>query len=165
MILDIEVSEPSTDAERTAFAEVDLAQLRALADFAGARLHLGEEVELSLAVVTDEQMARLHRQWMDLPGPTDVMSFPMDELRPGTAEDPAAGVLGDVVLCPTVAREQGERAGHGTADELCLLTVHGILHCLGYDHAEPEQEREMFALQRRILEDFLGHPAPVETRH
>ena len=87
-----------------------LAQLRALVDFAGARLHLGEEVELSLAVVTDEQMAQLHEQWLELPGATDVMSFPMDELREGTPEEPSLGVLGDVVLCPPVAQRQAEIA-------------------------------------------------------
>ena len=53
-------------------------------------------------------------------------------------------MLGDIVLCPTVAAEQAAEAGHATEDELLLLTTHGILHLLGYDHAEPEEEREMF---------------------
>lgn len=165
MILDIDVAQEVPTAEQAAFDEVDTEQLRRLVDFAFRRLHLAEDTELSVAVVDEAEMERIHREWMDLPGPTDVMSFPMDELVPGTAERPSSGTLGDIVLCPSVAAAQGAAAGHGTSDELCLLTVHGILHCLGYDHAEAEEEREMFALQRSILEDFLGHPAPVETRH
>jgi probable rRNA maturation factor len=94
---------------------------------------------------------------MDLPGPTDVMSFPMDELRPGRDdEEPEPGLLGDVVLCPTVAERQAAEAGHTAAEEILLLTTHGILHLLGYDHAEPDEEREMFDLQRRLLLTFLA---------
>ena len=89
---------------------------------------------------------------MDEPGPTDVLAFPMDELRPPTDdEEPEPGLLGDVVLCPEVAATQARAAGHSTADELYLLCAHGILHLLGYDHAEPEEEREMFGLQGRIV--------------
>src|SRR5690606_42159904 len=69
--------------------------------------------ELTITLVDEDAMAALHQQWMDLPGPTDVMSFPMDELRPGRDdEEPAEGVLGDVVLCPSVARRQAVTAGH-----------------------------------------------------
>ena len=85
-------------------------------------------------------------------GATDVLAFPIDELRPGLAgEEPEEGVLGDLVLCPAIAERQGETAGHGTTGELELLTVHGILHLLGYDHAEPEEHREMFGLQDELL--------------
>ena len=102
-------------------------------------------------------MEVLHRQWMDLPGPTDVMSFPMDELRPGRdGQEPADGVLGDIVLCPSVAGRQAVEAGHATEEELLLLLTHGILHLLGYDHAEPEAKREMFELQRTLLLTFLA---------
>jgi probable rRNA maturation factor len=94
---------------------------------------------------------------MDLPGPTDVMSFPMDELRPGRdGVEPEEGMLGDIVLCPSVAAKQAADAGHATEEELLLLTTHGILHLLGYDHAEPEEEREMFELQRQLLLTFLA---------
>jgi probable rRNA maturation factor len=121
------------------------------------------QAELSVLAVDEEAMERLHLQWMQLPGPTDVMSFPMDELRPGSEdEEPEPGLLGDVVLCPTVAQRQAAEAGHSDAEELLLLTTHGILHLLGYDHAEAAQEREMFALQRRLLLTFLagrGTPA------
>jgi probable rRNA maturation factor len=99
----------------------------------------------------------LHIQWMDEPGPTDVLSFPMDELRPGKDdEEPEPGLLGDVVLCPQVAKQQARAAGHSFEEELLLLTTHGILHLLGFDHAEPEEEKEMFALQRKLLLTFLA---------
>jgi probable rRNA maturation factor len=81
----------------------------------------------------------------------------MDELRPGLVnEDPEEGVLGDLVLCPTVAERQAKDAGHRTEDEVDLLTVHGILHLLGYDHGEPEEHREMFGLQARLLAEWQG---------
>jgi probable rRNA maturation factor len=89
--------------------------------------------------------------------PTDVLAFPMDELRPGLVnEEPEEGVLGDLVLCASVASRQAEEAGHSSADELQLLTVHGILHLLGYDHAEPDEHREMFGLQGTLLEQWRG---------
>jgi probable rRNA maturation factor len=97
---------------------------------------------------------------MDKEGPTDVLAFPMDELRPGKVnEEPEEGVLGDLVLCPAVAERQGAAAGHGTTAELELLTTHGILHLLGYDHAEPEEHAVMFGLQDELLADWRGADA------
>ena len=96
-------------------------------------------------------------RWLDLEGPTDVMSFPMDELRPGTAEHPtASGTLGDICICPQVAEKQAREAGHSTAEEMLFLATHGMLHLMGYDHAEPEEKEEMFALQRQLLLSFLA---------
>ena len=119
------------------------------------KVHPG--ADLCLKLVDEAAMEVLHVQWMDLPGPTDVMSFPMDELRPGRdGQEPEEGVLGDIVLCPGVAARQAAEAGHATEEELLLLTTHGILHLLGYDHAEPEDEREMFELQRTLLLTFLA---------
>ena len=81
----------------------------------------------------------------------------MDELRPGTDEEQSPpGLLGDIVLCPSVAQKQARDAGHATEEELLLLTTHGILHLLGYDHAEPDEEKEMFELQRQLLLTFLA---------
>lgn len=150
---------------RESFAAFDEETLTRLVAFAFDRMKVSQNTELSVALVSEQEMERIHLQWMDLPGPTDVMSFPMDELTPGTEDQPAEGMLGDIILCPTVAARQGREAGHSTLDEMCLLTVHGILHCLGYDHATAEEEAEMFGIQRSILEDFLGRPAPVETRY
>jgi probable rRNA maturation factor len=112
--------------------------------------------ELSILLVDEGEMAVLHERWMDEPGPTDVLSFPMDELRPGRVdvevdEDDDAGMLGDVVLCPSIAEKQGEAAGHSMQSELELLCTHGILHLLGFDHAEPADEKQMFGLQRDLL--------------
>ena len=137
--------------------EVDEAEFAALGRFVLDTLHVHPRSELSIMFVDTTVMTELHVQWMDEPGPTDVLSFPMDELRPGReGEETPPGTLGDVVLCPEVAAQQATVAGHSTAEELLLLTTHGILHLLGYDHAEPEEEKEMFALQRRLLLTFLA---------
>ena len=122
-------------------------------------MHVHPKTELSIVLVDADAMDGLHVQWMDEPGPTDVLAFPMDELAPGHARatrDARSALLGDVVLCPEVAAQQARTAGHSTAEELLLLTTHGILHLLGYDHAEPEEEKEMFALQRQLLLTFLA---------
>ena len=137
--------------------ELDEAEFAALATYVLDAMHVHPQSELSILMVGTDVMTELHEQWMDEPGPTDVLSFPMDELRPGSETEPTpAGLLGDVVLCPDVAVEQARRAGHSTAEELLLLTVHGILHLLGFDHAEPEEEKEMFGLQRQLLLTFLA---------
>lgn len=137
--------------------ETDETSIVSVARFCLDRMEVSPQAELSVLLVTEEIMEGLHVRWMDLPGPTDVMAFPMDELdatsRPDAAE-PSPALLGDIVLCPAFATEQARQAGHSLTDELHLLTVHGVLHLLGYDHAEPEEEREMFALQKRILADF-----------
>ncbi|HUX69642.1 MAG TPA: rRNA maturation RNase YbeY [Cellulomonadaceae bacterium] len=136
---------------------VDEAEFAALARFVLDAMHLHPLTDLSVVMVTVDVMTELHVQWMDEPGPTDVLSFPMDELRPGRDGEPTPpGLLGDVVLCPEVAARQAREAGHSTTEELLLLTTHGILHLLGYDHAEPEEEKEMFALQRTLLLTFLA---------
>ncbi len=136
---------------------VDEREVAALARSVLDALHVNPLAELSVLLVDPTAMAGLHEQWMDSPGPTDVLSFPMDELRPGTETEPSApGLLGDVVLCPEVAARQAVSAGHSREEELLLLTTHGILHLLGYDHAEPDEEVQMFALQRRLLLTFLA---------
>ena len=134
---------------------VDEAALQRLATFALDQLHVHPDAELAILVVDEAAMEQLHLQWMDEPGPTDVLSFPMDELRPGTDEfQTPAGLLGDIVLCPQVAIAQAETAGHSPMDEMLMLTTHGLLHLLGFDHAEPDEEREMFGIQREILAGF-----------
>jgi probable rRNA maturation factor len=131
---------------------VDEAALQRLAAFALDAMHVHSDAELAILLVDEGAMEQLHVQWMDEPGPTDVLSFPMDELRPGTEEaETPPGLLGDIVLCPQVAQAQAETAGHSTLEELLLLTTHGILHLLGFDHAEPDEEKEMFGIQRDIL--------------
>lgn len=136
---------------------VDEASIVAAARFALDRMGVSTLAELSVLLVELDVMADLHERWMNLPGPTDVMAFPMDELdsaRRPDASDSGPALLGDIVLCPAFARDQARKAGHSLLDELHLLTVHGVLHLLGYDHAEAAEEREMFTLQKRILVDF-----------
>jgi probable rRNA maturation factor len=140
---------------------VDEAGLAALARHVldGMRVH--PLAELSVLLVDEAAMADLHQRWMGEAGPTDVLAFPMDELWPpppgGTQADHGGdgeavpGLLGDVVLCPPVAVEQARKADHSVQDELDLLCTHGILHLLGYDHAEPEEHAIMFGLQDRLL--------------
>jgi len=152
---------PSVSVELTnesGFA-VDEESLQAVTMHAMASMKVHPDADVAIVLVDENAMADLHLQWMDEPGPTDVLSFPMDELRPGLEGDDAAeGILGDIVLCPTVAQKQAEAAGHSVMDELHLLTVHGMLHLLGFDHAEPEEEKEMFSIQGEILRSFEdGH--------
>lgn len=143
---------------------VDDRALESLSRFLLDALGVHPLVELSILLVDPETMANLHEQWMDEPGATDVLAFPMDELgspRGDEADEPEPTLLGDVVLCPEVARRQARAAGHSAEDELHLLATHGVLHLLGYDHHEPDAEKEMFALQDRLLTSWRdGRPAP-----
>lgn len=135
------------------------AELISVARFVLRRMNVHPGAELSMVLLDSGAMADLHMRWMDLPGPTDVMSFPMDELEPGgrpDAPEPGPAMLGDIVLCPEFAAEQAAAAGHSLGHELALLTIHGVLHLLGYDHAEPDEEKEMFGLQRQLLEDWVA---------
>jgi probable rRNA maturation factor len=148
--------------------EIDETGLAALARFVLDAMAINRLAELSLVLLDSDAMAALHVQWMDLAVPTDVMAFPMDA-SDGPIErlDPSAppskdkglgtAMLGDVVLCPEVAAEQAAAAGHSTESELHLLCTHGILHLLGYDHGDAEEEREMFELQASILADWVTH--------
>ncbi|MGD0553461.1 MAG: rRNA maturation RNase YbeY [Streptosporangiaceae bacterium] len=140
---------------------VDEVAIASVARYVLDELRIHPLAELSVLIVDEPAMAELHERWMGEPGPTDVLSFPMDELRPpspvggqagpGDEPGPDPGLLGDVVLCPEVAAAQARKAGHTSQEELELLTVHGILHLLGYDHAEPEEHAEMFGLQDKLL--------------
>jgi len=135
--------------------EVDLTRVQSLAEHVREALRLHPLVDVGVIFVDEAPMTDLHVRWMDEAGPTDVLSFPMDELRPGSEEMLSAeGVLGDVVICPQVARRQAEAAGHEDINEILMLLTHGMLHLVGFDHAEPEEEKEMFALQKELLDSF-----------
>ncbi|MGH3330690.1 MAG: rRNA maturation RNase YbeY [Nocardioidaceae bacterium] len=143
--------------------DVDIKELSKLSRFVMDRMRVHPLAELCIKVVDEDTIASLNEQWMEKSGPTDVLAFPMDELRPGLVnEEPEEGVLGDLVVCPAVATRQAEDArargqvGYTTKEEIELLTVHGILHLLGYDHAEPEEHKEMFGLQARLLAEWQG---------
>ena len=142
---------------------VDEAELAGVCRFVLGEMQVNPMAELSVLLVDSDAMAALHVQWMDEAGPTDVLSFPMDELRPGTEDrEPEPGLLGDVVICPQVAAEQAAKNGHPPEQELHLLCTHGILHLLGYDHAEPEEEKQMFDLQRDLLRSWQDKNAGSE---
>ena len=133
-------------------ADVDVVALTRLCRFTMRRMRLHPATELTVRLVDPATIEVLNKQWMGKEGPTDVLSFPMDELTPGRDDEEAPeGYLGDIALCPQVAEQQAPAAGHSTQDEVDLLTVHGILHLLGYDHAEPEEHKEMFGLQDELL--------------
>ncbi len=136
-------------------AEVDEAALVALSRHVLDTMGVHPLAELSVLLVGLDAMEKLHERWMGEPGPTDVLAFPMDELGAGRGADdddePEPALLGDVVLCPEVARRQARAAGHASEDELHLLCTHGILHLLGYDHGDPEEEQEMFGQQASLL--------------
>ena len=147
--------------------EVDEAALASLARHVldGMRVH--PLAELSVLLVDEPAMSELHVRYMGEPGPTDVLAFPMDEIRPpqpgGTHADHNSteapeipGLLGDVVICPQVAAAQARQAGYDVGSEISLLCTHGILHLLGYDHAEPEEHASMFALQDKLLGSWAG---------
>jgi len=120
-------------------------------------LRVHPAADVAVVMVDETAMEQLHLQWMGEPGPTDVLSFPMDELRPGRDNEVSdEGILGDIVVCPSVAKRQAAAAGHSLMAELQMLTVHGLLHLLGYDHAEPDEEKEMFGLQGQILSEFAA---------
>ena len=132
--------------------DLAVTELAALSRFVMDQMRVHPLAELCIKAVDEPTIAQLNEQWMDKQGPTDVLAFPMDELRPGLVnEEPEEGVLGDLVLCPEIAAKQAVTAGHSSDAELELLTVHGILHLLGYDHAEPEEHKEMFGLQDELL--------------
>ena len=145
--------------------QIDEAGLVALSRFVLDAMGIDPLADLSLVLLDTEAMAALHQQWMDLPGATDVMAFPMDgpegpterfdpTASPAGTATPVEPMLGDVVLCPAVAADQASSAGHSLEAELHLLCTHGILHLLGYDHGEPDEEREMFELQARLVGDW-----------
>lgn len=142
----------SIDVNNESEFDADEKDLADQAAFMLRKLHINPAAELSIMLVGEVAMAALHERFMDEPGSTDVLSFPMDELRAGTPDELSAeGILGDIVICPEVAIRQAHVAGHTTEVEMRLLLTHGILHLLGHDHAEPEEHKVMFGLQAELL--------------
>ena len=137
--------------------KVDEQRLVGLATFALDWLRIHPSAELSILLVDETAMSAYHEKFMGLPGPTDVLSFPMDELRPpADDEEPPLGLLGDIVLCPAVTSRQAAEHGRSADEEAEYLLVHGLLHLLGFDHGTPEEKQEMFSLKDRILADWAG---------
>jgi probable rRNA maturation factor len=129
---------------------VPATEINSLLTFALLELALNPECEVNVSFVDDEYMTELHIKWMDEPGTTDVLSFPMD-----MPESPGEAVtLGDIVISPVVASEQAKAQGHSIEHEIFILAVHGLLHIIGYDHADKAEEKVMFDLQEKIVRDW-----------
>ena len=118
--------------------------------FAMSRLNLNVDCDLSVGFIDDAYMSELHIKWMNEPGSTDVLSFPMDMPE----NDGDVVTLGDIMISPLFAAAQAQVAGHSAEHEIFILAVHGLLHIIGYDHAEPDEEHIMFALQEEIVENW-----------
>lgn len=140
------------DLNNESGVDVDEQRLVRLALFVLDQLRIHPQAELSILLVDETTMADYHERFMGLPGTTDVLSFPMDELRPpNDGDEPPLGLLGDVVLCPTVTAAQAAENNRTPEAEADYLLVHGILHLLGYDHAEPDEKAVMFGLNDRLV--------------
>ena len=139
-------------------ADVNEEMLIDVCSYALTAMDVHPEAEATITLVDEPTMADLHVRWLDLDGPTDVMSFPMDELTPGSGRPDAqplgAAMLGDIILCPAYARKQADMAEHDLAHELALLTVHGVLHLLGWDHEDEKEADAMEQLERDILAEL-----------
>ncbi|WP_420175183.1 rRNA maturation RNase YbeY [Luteococcus sp. OSA5] len=139
--------------------EADEKGLIQLATFVLDQLRIHPQSDLSIVLVDEATMSDYHERFMGLSGPTDVLSFPMDELRaPGEdEEDSPLGLLGDIVLCPQVTERQAAENGRRPDEEAEYLLVHGLLHLLGHDHAEPEEKAVMFGLNDRLIAAWQTH--------
>lgn len=146
----------TVEIENESGVDAPLAEILALADFALAKMHIDPRADLEILLVNELVMEQYHLDWLQESGPTDVLSQPIDGLRPGkpNAVTPA-GHLGLIVLCPQVAAKQAKERGHSELREVLILISHSILHLLGFDHAEKQEELEMFALQEEIVEHYL----------
>jgi probable rRNA maturation factor len=131
---------------------VPTTEINSLLTFALLELELNLECEINVSFVEDDYMTELHIKWMDEPGTTDVLSFPMD-----MPETPGEAVtLGDIVISPVVAAEQAKAQGHSIEHEIYILVIHGLLHIIGYDHADKAEEKVMFELQEKIVKDWMN---------
>lgn len=146
------------DLNNESGAEVDGSRLVQLATFALDSLRIHPQAELSILLVDDKTMAAYHQRFLGEPGPTDVLSFPMDELRaPHSDEEPPLGVLGDIVLCPAVTAAQAADHGRTAEEEADYLLIHGLLHLLGHDHADPAEHKTMFDLNDQLIAAWKSH--------
>ena len=130
--------------------------------------HLGQtevKFELNVSFVNQQQIRQINNQTRQIDRETDVLSYPTvnNESRAILTSKDFCGLinpqnnacmLGDVVICTAVAKRQAKEYGHSFKREVCFLALHGLLHLLGYDHIEPEDEKQMTQLQKEILDQF-----------
>lgn len=144
--------------ENQTAVDCDLDALRDLVDYLLQALRLHGDCEVGVTLVDEDRITELHVEWMHEPGPTDVLSFPIDELRSAPdGEQPEPGTLGDIVLCPSVAAVQAVERGRTLDAELQFLTIHAMLHLIGFDHGTAEDEAAMFAKQDALLAGWRSH--------
>lgn len=149
--------------------DVDVLRWLRLAQLVLRAERVPPDAEVSLVFIDRATIADLNQRYLDGDGPTDVLAFPLGDDIPSTGRAPDVGgrgpgtpaspdeppvVLGDVVVCPEVAREQAESAGKALDDELALLVVHGLLHLLDYDHHDPDETVVMRRRETELLEQF-----------
>jgi probable rRNA maturation factor len=131
---------------------VDVARLERLARHVLQTLAVPAELELSITCVDRRRIRELNEAHLGGDGPTDVLAFPIDGVD--DVQHGVPGLLGDVILCPSVAADQAGDHGRTPAAELDLLLVHGILHLLGHDHATEDERTRMFGLTEDLLARF-----------
>jgi probable rRNA maturation factor len=134
---------------------VDLLQLRHLAELVLTEEGYPDETEVTVLLVSDDEMASYNERFLDRAGPTDVLAFPVEELLPGVVPDhdpngpPLA--IGDVIIAPAYVGRQAEEHGNGFSDEMALMVAHGILHLLGYDHVDDDDAELMERRETELL--------------
>jgi len=154
--------------------EVDVARYISLARLTLAKEKVVGICEMSLIFCDEDAITKLNEQYMGASGPTDVLAFPVDDDLVGSGRNPDNGgrgpgtpsedpempaLIGDVYVCPTIAKRQAGEHNQTLDQELALLVVHGTLHLLNYDHFEVDEREEMQAHEREILTEFFRlHP-------
>jgi probable rRNA maturation factor len=138
---------------------VDLLQLRHLAELVLTEEGYPDETEVTVLLVSDEEMSSYNERFLDRTGPTDVLAFPVEELRPGLVpdHDPAGPplVIGDVIVAPAYVSRQAAETDVGFDDEMALMIAHGILHLLGYDHID-DGDAELMERREGELLSMVG---------
>lgn len=143
--------------ETNSLSDNELIQIENILAFASKKQNVEQGSEISITFVTNESIQEINREYRQKDYPTDVISFAMEELGEGEVEVVGVDmprILGDIIISIPKAKEQAEEYGHSFMRELSFLAVHGFLHLLGYDHETEEDEKEMFSLQREILDDY-----------
>jgi len=146
---------------------VDDARVQAVARSALQVCLPAEDIGVSVVITTADAVHRLNRRYRGVDAPTDVLSFPAiapEQADPFVPAGESAPWLGDIVIAFPVAQAQALAAGHSPAEEILLLTIHGVLHLAGYDHDTPAQKGAMWPLQTRLLAQHgLSHVKPTEA--
>ena len=143
--------------ETEKLSEEQMLEIERIINFAANKQKVELHSEVSVTFVSNERIQEINREYRDKDQPTDVISFAMEELGEGEVEMVGAEmprVLGDIIISVPKAIEQAEEYGHSFIRELGFLAVHGFLHLLGFDHMTEEDEREMFTLQKEILDEY-----------